>query len=208
MRNLMKLITITLMTALLLCVVIGCASADDKIYTSPLYRLPADRLVTWAEAQEEEVLPEETDEEDVLQDEEVPGLEDEEVTGDETTEPGNEPGPEPESESEARPESESEARLESESEAEPESESEPEAPERAVLIFSSQGKVVTENEIIYLTSELIGFDDVEVAYQWQVDRGDGLGWVDIEGGTGPKHMFVARRDTITYKWRLIVTVVE
>ena len=45
MRNLMKLIAITAMTALLLFALMTCAFADEKIYTSPVFRLPLDRLV-------------------------------------------------------------------------------------------------------------------------------------------------------------------
>jgi hypothetical protein len=80
--------------------------------------------------------------------------------------------------------------------------------ERRVLIKSSRGDVVVEGEIITLYSKLVGFDGVEVHYQWQVDRGDGNGWVDVEGATGATHSFVARPDTILYNWRLIVTVDE
>ena len=85
-------------------------------------------------------------------------------------------------------------------------ETETKAPERTVTIRSSQGDVVTEGEIIYLTSKLKGFDGLDIAYQWQVDRGDGAGWVDVEGANRSKHMFVADKETITYSWRLIVTV--
>jgi len=80
--------------------------------------------------------------------------------------------------------------------------------ERKVLIKSSRKEVVIEGEIITLYSKLVGFDDVEVHYQWQVDRGDGKGWVDVEGATGPNHQFVARKDTILYSWRLIVSTDE
>ena len=77
-----------------------------------------------------------------------------------------------------------------------------------VKIRSSRGDVVIENEIITLYSKLIGFDGVEVHYQWQVDRGDGEGWVDVEGATEPNHSFVARKDTILYSWRLTITTDE
>ena len=80
--------------------------------------------------------------------------------------------------------------------------------ERKVLIKSSRKEVVIEGEIITLYSKLVGFDDVEVHYQWQVDRGDGEGWVNVEGATGPNHQFVARKDTILYSWRLIVMTDE
>ena len=91
---------------------------------------------------------------------------------------------------------------------EPEEEEEDPAAGRQVKIRSSRGDVVIENEIITLTSKLIGFDGVEVHYQWQVDRGDGAGWVDVEGATGPDHSFVARKDTILYSWRLTITTDE
>lgn len=91
---------------------------------------------------------------------------------------------------------------------EPEPEAAPEEGpvERKVHISSTRGDVVIENEIITLSSQLIGFDGVEVRYQWQVDRGDG--WTDVDGATGPTHQFVATRDTILYSWRLIVSVDE
>lgn len=110
---------------------------------------------------------------------------------------------------------------------EPQKEDEPEEPEpeevfeeepeekttegktqRKVLIKSSRGDTVIEGEIITLKSKLVGFDGVEVHYQWQVDRGDGAGWVDVEGATGPEHSFVARKDTILYSWRLTISTDE
>lgn len=110
---------------------------------------------------------------------------------------------------------------------EPQKEEEPEEPEpeevfedepeekttegktqRKVLIKSSRGDTVIEGEIITLKSKLVGFDGVEVHYQWQVDRGDGEGWVDVEGATGPEHSFVARKDTILYSWRLTISTDE
>lgn len=80
--------------------------------------------------------------------------------------------------------------------------------QRKVLIKSSRGETVIEGEIITLKSKLVGFDGVEVHYQWQVDRGDGEGWVDVEGATGPEHSFVARKDTILYSWRLTISTDE
>ena len=80
--------------------------------------------------------------------------------------------------------------------------------QRKVLIKSSRGETVIEGEIITLKSKLVGFDDVVVHYQWQVDRGDGEGWVDVEGATGPEHSFVARKDTILYSWRLTISTDE
>ena len=92
-------------------------------------------------------------------------------------------------------------------EPEPEEVSPEEGPvERKVRITSSRGDVVIENEIITLSSQLIGFDGADVQYQWQVDRGEG--WTDVEGATGPTHQFVATKDTILYSWRLLVTADE
>ena len=61
MRKLMKLIAITAMTALLLFALMTCAAADEKIYTSPTFRLPAPTLEKAEEildAQEEANRPE------------------------------------------------------------------------------------------------------------------------------------------------------
>ena len=80
--------------------------------------------------------------------------------------------------------------------------------EPQVLIFSSRKETVIRNELITLSSKLIGFDGVEVHYQWQVDRGDGNGWVDVEGATGATHEFRATEETILYSWRLTISVDE
>ena len=54
---------------------------------------------------------------------------------------------------------------------------------------------------------LVGIDKDEVtSYQWQVDRGDGKGWVDVDGANGDKYIYIANAETITYKWRLIVNI--
>ena len=174
MRNLMKLIAITAMTALLLLALVSCASADEKIYTSPVFKLPQDRLQAAEEIienQEKEAEPEETEEPEAEPEEEDEGLEElEEDAG--------------------------------------EVEAQPVKKKREVIITSSQGKIVTEGDQITLSSELKGFaDDEQIEYQWQVDRGDGEGWVDINGGDRPKYTFIANKETITYSWRLIVNVV-
>ena len=174
MRNLMKLIAITAMTALLLFALITCASADEKIYTSPVFKLPpelleqADELI---EAQAEEEVPEESDEvEDEDEFDEDEGLADLDDAGSMNDEPGE--------------------------------------VKRQVIIESSQGEIVTEGDRITLTSHLVGFGDSKVAYQWQVDRGDGKGWVNVDGANRYQYQFIANRETIQYSWQLIVTVVD
>ncbi len=181
MRKLMKLIAITAMTALLFCALITCAAADEKIYTSPTFTLPADRLVQAEEifdTQEAENQPEEVEE-----------------AGEEIPEDGEEP--------------EEDEDVEELNEDAGEVTAEPAAQKRQVIIRSSQGEVVTEGEVITLRSELRGFgDDEQVTYQWQVDRGEGNGWEDVEGATKDKHVFIADRTTIQYSWRLIVNVID
>ena len=174
MKNLMKLIVIAAMTALLLFAAMSFAAADEKIYTSPVFKLPADKITDWLESQ-----PEDQTE----------------------PEPGEQPGDETEPDETEPDENEPD-------ESEPETGSEAGSGERRIRIFSSQGSTVTEGEIIYLTSSVEGFGDAKLSYQWQVDRGDGAGWVDVEGADRDKHMFVASRETIMYSWRLIVNVVE
>ena len=267
MKNLVKLIAIVTMTTLLVCLMMTFATADEKIYTSPAFKLPKDRLSQWLEAQveesEEEDEPTEAAEpteegtepaEEGTEPAEVTkpaeeGTEPAEVT--EPTEEGTEPaemtepaeegtepaevtepteegieptevteptegtqpaeeGTEPAETTEPTEEGTAPADVTEPTEegtelAEP---AEPTPVERQVLIHSSQRKVVEEGELIYLTSELIGFDGVTVSYQWQVDRGDGLGWVDIPGATSSIYRYVADKETVKYFWRLFVTIDE
>ena len=176
MKNLMKMIVIAAMTVLLLCAAMSIAEADEKIYTSPVFKLPADKITDWAASQPDEEPEAEPDESGSETEPETPA-----ISGG-----GESKGSEPEEGGETGAS----------------------ASERRVRIFSSQGAVVTEGEIIYLSSTLEGFDGLEVTFQWQVDRGDGAGWVDVEGANRSRHMFVASKETIGYSWRLIVNIVE
>ena len=58
MKNQTKLIVIVTMIALLMCAVFSFAIADEKIYTSPTFKLPADQILEWAEDQPEGEVPE------------------------------------------------------------------------------------------------------------------------------------------------------
>ena len=228
MKNQTKLIVIVTMIALLMCVLFSFAIADEKIYTSPTFKLPADQIMEWAEDHPEGEVPEEGTPEEGTS---------EEGTSEEGTPEEGEPAEDdwgedareedsldyvPEGETPAEgTEAEGETPAEG---TEPEGETpvegtevqseegnlvgEAQQPERSVQIRSSQGDVVTEGEIIYLTSKLKGFDGLDISYQWQVDRGDGQGWVDVEGANRSKHMFVADKDTIQYSWRLIVSIMD
>jgi len=251
MKNPKKLIAIATMVALLVLAAVTCAMADEKIYTSPVFKLPKDKIQQWVETlpdeketeeeAEETAEPAESEEPTAEPDEskepadepaegETPAAEPaESVTPaaeptegvEPTTEPaegeepaaetteGEEPASEPaEGEESAAEPAEEEPAAESAEGGEAEETAEPAEPELSVSIFSSQGDVVTEGEIIYLTSVLKGFDGLDVTYQWQVDRDDGKGWVDVEGATRDRHMFVASKETIKYSWRLLVRVNE
>ena len=242
MKNPKKLIAIVTMVALLVLAAMTCAMADEKIYTSPVFKLPKEKILKWVESLPDENEPEEEPEETAEPAEsEEPAAEPAESkepaaepAEDEThaAEPaeGEEPAAEPaEGEEPAAEPAEGEEPVTESAEGKdpaaetaegevPAAESadgseagetaEPAEPERSVSIFSSQGDVVTEGEIIYLTSVLKGFDGLEVTYQWQVDRDDGNGWVDVEGATRDRHMFVASKETIKYSWRLVVNVNE
>ena len=207
MKNQKKLIVIATIIALLICAALmSCAMADERIYTSPTFKLPAEKIQEWTESQPEEEVPaeeqptegtpEEGEPEDEWLDDDPRGDEEDGEPTAETPAEGTE-GETPAAGTEPQGE-----------EGEVVGETETKAPERTVTIRSSQGDVVTEGEIIYLTSKLKGFDGLDIAYQWQVDRGDGAGWVDVEGANRSKHMFVADKETITYSWRLIVTVMD
>ena len=222
MRKLMKLIAITALTALLFCVLITCAAADEKIYTSPTFTLPTDRLVRAEEifdAQEAANQPEEPEEtgEEIPEEGEALPTEGEELpeTGEELPAEGEAlpaEGEEIPENSEELPEADEEPDEDEDVEALDEDAGEvieePIIKRREVIIRSSQGEIVTEGEVITLRSELRGFgDDEQVTYQWQVDRGEGNGWEDVEGATKDKHVFIADRTTIRYSWRLIVNVI-
>lgn len=163
------LTVIVLLTGLL-----AVAIADDKIYTSPVFSIPKNRI-------DSEML------ELALQLREQP----------EEPEATEEPEAEPDVE-ETPPEEE---QL-------PDEDKQEGPVEPQVLIFSSRKETVVRYELITLSSKLIGFDGMEVHYQWQVDRGDGNGWVDVEDATGATHEFRATEETILYTWRLTVTVDE
>lgn len=222
MKNQKKLIVIATVIALLICAALmSCAMADERIYTSPTFKLPAEKIQEWTESQPEEEVPAEEQPAEVKPEEEsIPEWEDPDydpreeesdpetpaaVTGDETPAEVSEGETPAEGTEGETPAAGTEPQGE---EGEVVGETETKVPERTVTIRSSQGDVVTEGEIIYLTSKLKGFDGLDIAYQWQVDRGDGAGWVDVEGANRSKHMFVADKETITYSWRLIVTVMD
>ena len=180
------MIALALVLALLVC---GAALADNKLYTSPNFTIPADQVLTDAEPAQgdagdgTETLPEGAE---VPEGTEVPeGAELPEDTG------------LPADETEGEPQ---------ETEAPDQSEPLPEE-ERMVYITSSRGDYISEGEMIYLESHLVGFGDLQVAYQWQVDKNDGAGWQNV-GDNRDYYIFMATKDSVQYNWRLIVDVIE
>lgn len=196
MKKSTKMIAMLTVTTLLVCI-LAAAIADDRIFTSEVFSIPKERVEQTILQQpgEETSQPENPEQAGQQEESEEP-----EIGSDEwwDADSGEEAGTVTETEG-TSPEGTTEANTEPETEP---------MPERKVQIKSSRPDVVIEGEIITLYSRLTGFDDVEVHYQWQVDRGDGAGWEDVEGATGPEHSFVARKDTILYSWRLTITTDE
>lgn len=76
--------------------------------------------------------------------------------------------------------------------------------DRSVNIYSDMADIVREGDIITLTGELVGFENADVALQWQYD--DGLYWIDVPGANSCTHAFAATAETINYSWRLSVMI--
>ena len=84
-----------------------------------------------------------------------------------------------------------------------EAEAAPEAePVRKVTIFTSRKAVMTEGESIELTSELEGFENNEIRYQWECDKGEGF--EPVEGANDATYIYAASLETLGWDWRLTV----
>jgi len=184
-----------IITLIVLSLLMGSACADDKLYTSTPYKIPADLL--------EEAAPEETaGEPEALPGEE--GLPEAENLPEEA--PSDENGQAPAQSGEGQSEEGLNAAGAEASAAAAEPELLPED-QRKVYITSTRTEHVTAGEPIYLESHLEGFGNLKVNYRWQVDRNDGQGWQDV-GSNRNYHVFIATAESVQYNWRLIVDVVE
>ena len=210
-----KLIAILTVVALLASLA-ATALADDKIYTSPTFKIPKDRIVI-SETITPEIIDETAGDDAGLTEDGEPldGPVDETGElpegGEALDGPVDETGELPEGGEALDGPADETGELPEDGEPADGTEDaagEEVRVERQVKIYSTRKAKVYETEIIEMTSELIGFGDEEVTYQWQVDRGDGLGWVDVEDATRWKYTFIVDRETALYNWRLIVTVVE
>lgn len=198
-----------IITLIVLSLLMGSACADDKLYTSTPYKIPADLLEAAPEetAGEPEALP---GEEGLPEAENLP----EEAPSDEN---GQAPAQSGEGQSEEglnveglNSEGQNEEGLNAEGAEASAEAAEPELlPEdqRRVYITSTRTEHVTAGEPIYLESHLEGFGNLKVNYRWQVDRNDGQGWQDV-GSNRNYHVFIATAESVQYNWRLIVDVVE
>ena len=77
--------------------------------------------------------------------------------------------------------------------------------ERKVHIFTSRRPIMSIGEEIHLTSVLEGFteDDV-ITYQWECDKGEGF--EPVENGNGDSYSYPASIESLSWSWRLLVTV--
>ena len=71
-----------------------------------------------------------------------------------------------------------------------------------VTIYSSAKTPIRVGELIYLTSKIEGFDDYEIRYQWQCDKGEGF--FNLEDGISNTYSFPATKESLTWNWRLII----
>ena len=179
MKKTIKLIAILTIMAVLVGLV-ALAVADDKIYTSPTFKLPKNRIV---EPEEPEVTEEPGTEPEGT---EEPGTEPEG-----TEEPGTEPeGTEPEGTEEPEAPAEVERKVMIYS-------------TRKDVV--TEGDII---ELTGALIGFDDVPDEAISFQWEVDRNDGAGWVAVEGATKWYYKFIANKETILYNWRLTVTVNE
>ncbi len=74
--------------------------------------------------------------------------------------------------------------------------------EMKATIFSDRRPVMTEGDIVTLTSRLEGFDGYELYFIWEVDKGSGF--EEIPDSNYPTYSFEATAETLSWGWRLEV----
>ena len=86
-------------------------------------------------------------------------------------------------------------------------EEEPEEPDYAVMIHSSEplDSLTANGSMIQLTSTLIGFEGLDLVFQWQY-RTPGGDWLDRVGATEAAYSFQATEETVGLEWRLLVSI--
>ncbi len=197
-----------LIAVTVLALLAGSAFAEERIYTSGTFKIPEDRIERTEALPEDETPEAETGEEGIPEavNPETPETLPEAETPDapETLPEGAEPVS---GEEEIPDDAETPAVEEGQEPEEPAAAEALPPEERTVYITSTRGEHVTSGEAIYLEAHLVGFGDLPVTYQWQVDRNDGMGWQDV-GSNRNYHVFIASEETVLYSWRLLVNVDE
>ncbi len=78
-----------------------------------------------------------------------------------------------------------------------------EDPNKVVRILSNRKQVMDEGEMVFLSAELVGFDDCEeIIYIWKVDKGNGF--EEVPDANGPVYSFPATPETLSWNWTLTV----
>lgn len=78
----------------------------------------------------------------------------------------------------------------------------------SVTVFSDAKVNMSIGDSVNLFIRTTGLDGYSLSYQWYVDKGDGYGFVPVEGATGDTVTFVATRETLSYDWQIVVDVEE
>ena len=78
----------------------------------------------------------------------------------------------------------------------------------SVTVFSDAKVNMSIGDSVNLFIRTTGLDGYHLSYQWYVDKGDGYGFVPVEGATGDTITFVATRETLSYDWQIVVDVEE
>ena len=197
-----------LIAVTVLALLAGSAFAEERIYTSGTFKIPEDRIER-TEALPEDETPEAETGEEGIPEAENPDAPETLLEAETPDAPETLPeGAEPVSGEEGNPDDAVTPAEEENQEPEEPAAAEALPPEeRTVYITSTRGEHVTSGEAIYLEAHLVGFGDLPVTYQWQVDRNDGMGWQDV-GSNRNYHVFIASEETVLYSWRLLVNVDE
>lgn len=75
---------------------------------------------------------------------------------------------------------------------------------KSVKIWSDRTAVMSEGDTVHLYSRLIGFDGIDVQYQWKCDKNDGRGYQPVPGANDATYSFKADAETLSWNWKLSV----
>ena len=82
-------------------------------------------------------------------------------------------------------------------------------PEKVVTIECVYDSPIYHNDEIKLLSHLSGFEHCSmIQYQWQVNKHDDNGFVNVEGANNATYSFRASSETLSWSWQLVVYYYE